>query len=60
MRQIRFMVATSALQDVVRALYEADSKEFRNEIYIYKEEGDLVVVVTEMSKNKNTYQEEEE
>lgn len=57
MRQIRFMVAPNALQDVLKALYVEENKDVRIELYVFKKDGDLVVVVTEHDKSKKEYSE---
>lgn len=43
MDKIRFRVASYALQDVIRAL-SVRHKDFYNEIYVTKEDGELLVV----------------
>ena len=42
--EIRFRIAKYALQTVIESLQNESCGEFKNEIYVTKEDGDLVVV----------------
>jgi hypothetical protein len=50
--EIRFKVAKYALQTVVESLQNENCREFRNEIYVTKEDGELVVVCKKKYKSK--------
>jgi len=53
MDNIRFHVSPYALQDVIGAL-QVEDKYYRNDVFVTKEDGGLVVVVTKQYKPINT------
>ena len=57
MDNIRFHVAPYALQDVIEAL-QVEDKYYRNEVFVTKEDGGLVVVAIKQYKPINTCSED--